>query len=194
MRKKRQYTEFAVEDADGFIWQGQHFGFDKVRHLFFSWVKVTADADKAYLRITLVDNRIIQLYFDSDVLLSASIPGRNEDIVNLKKLYLYLSVRSYEYRLSYYLQELQAKGYFTIDECRFYPDANIIRFREKVLPIASYEFLNCNGYIEIRKKNRTRWEMFTNGFSLHIPQFNTQTDPDVVFALLDKYFGLKWQS
>lgn len=192
MRKKRQYTQFVVEDADGFIWQGQRIGFDKIRHIFFSWVKVTADADKAYLRITLVDNRVIRLNFDNDILLSVSIPGRNEDIDNLKNLYLYLSTRSYEYRLSHYLQELQAKGYFTIDACRFYPDANIVRFREKVLPLASYEFLNYNGYIEIRKKNRTRWEIFTNGFSWHIPQFNTQTDPDVVFALLDKFFGLKW--
>lgn len=73
----------------------------------------------------------------------------------------------------------------------FYPHPLV--FKDKEFPIQSSSFLKGYGYIEMRPKdyglmNKVLREVtFTK-----IPQFNTQTDSDVIFYILDEYFGLKW--
>lgn len=201
MGQTKQYKQFQVVDPDGFLWKGEHLAFDSIRHLFFKWIKTiqrqnfvkVGEPEEAHILITLVDARTIHLSFDEQTILFGFNTDKKRDIDNLKQLYVYLLEKSFEHRLAFYLRELHEKGYFEYDDCRFYPKERIIFFGNIAFPLATSHFLKGNGYVELKKREMTFTDKVKSGLGL-APQFNTQTDPDVIFVLLDRLFGLRWKA
>lgn len=201
MKQKSQFKHFKFTDEDGFLWKEEYVGFDAIRHLFFSWVRTTqrdnfikvGEPEKARLIITLVDDRKIKITFNEATIFVGLNRNKKNEIESLKQLYYYLSQQSFEHRLAHYLRELEDNGYFEYDKCRFYPKKQVIVFRKKAFPLATYTLLRGKGYVEIRKKTWTFAEKIKREFAVtKLPHFETQTDTDVIYALLGKFFGIQW--
>lgn len=149
MGQSKEFKQFRIVDDDVFIWKGERLGFDAIRHLFFSWVKTTVrvnslkagEPEEAQLLITLVDGRIIHFHFDEQTILTGVYTDKKINIEKLKQLHVCLLRRSFEHRLAHYLRELEQKGYFEYDECRFYPKERTIFFRKKPFPLATHDFV-----------------------------------------------------
>ena len=199
--EKRQYEHFQAHPS-GFVWKGTNFRFDQIVGLFFTRVQTTQRlnfvkvgvANSAALSITVESGQKITLDFDEAGFFYGWNSDKTKDLSNLKDVYLYLAEHSFPHRLARYLKELEENGYFTHDECRFYPRDKIV-FRSKEFPLAATDFFRGYGYIEMRKRNFTMLDKIKREVSLtKIPQFNTQTNTDVIFHLLDKLFGLRWNN
>lgn len=197
--EKSQYNVFQVT-ADGFIHKGSSYRFDEITNLFFSRVMTTqrmnfvkvGEAESAYLHITLSSGKKIKLSFDESSLFMGLNFNKQKDIKNLIDLYAFLAEKTFANRVRPYLQQINERGYFEHDECRFYPRDKIV-FRNKEFPIRSSQFLKGYGYIELRPKDYGLVNKIMREISLtKLPQFSTQTDSDVIFYLLEKHFGLKW--
>lgn len=200
MGDKKLHKHFQLAD-DGFVWKGEHLGFDSIRHLAFALIQTTqrmnlikvAEPQEARLLITLTDGRTIFLSIDEQTILFGLNVDKKEDIQGLKELYLHLLRTSFHHRVEHYMRELGDKGYFTYDTCRFCPNERTIYFRNKAFPVDSNDFLRGNGYIEIKQKGMTSLDKVKKAlFTWEAPQFSTRTDPDVIFLLLDRLFGLRW--
>jgi hypothetical protein len=197
--EKKQSRKFQRTD-DGFVYKGTHHALSEIQHLFFNRVVTTqrmnfvkmGEAESALLLVTLRDGQKIKLSFDEAGLFMGFNSNKKDDIQFLIDLYLDFANKTFQQRAEQYLTQVQYTGYFVYDGCKFYPRDKIV-FKDKEFPIQSSSFLKSYGYIEMRPKdyglmNKVLREVtFTK-----IPQFNTQTDSDVIFYILDEHFGLKW--
>jgi hypothetical protein len=85
-----------------------------------------------------------------------------------------------------------AAGYWLYDECYFYPHKKVV-FRGRDFDAGKDSFLRSYGNIELRKKDYGVLDKLKREVSLtKIPQFSTLTDTDVIFHMLDKHMGLRW--
>ena len=202
MFSKRQYKLFQIED-NGFKYKDELYGFDDIKHLNFSLIHTThrvnlvkmGESDSSYLQIILNSGKKIKLSFDEYGMSMGFNRVSQTDIKNLTDLYMFLAKTTFQNRISKYINEISEKGYFLYDGCKFYPEERKIVFKNKEFFVAESSFLKGGGYIEMRKKNFRVIDKIAREVSLgKIPQFRTQTDPDVIFALLDHYFGLRWKT
>jgi hypothetical protein len=204
MGQRKRYEQFEILDNNTFRWKKERFGFDAIRHLMFGSIKTiqrqnfvkVGEPEEAHLFITLVDCREIHLYFDEQTIFFGSNTNKQQDIRNLEELYKHLLQLSYKYRRNHYLKELEEHGYFYYDECSFHPKEKTIIFRlNQEFPIATTNFIKSPYVIVLEEKRElTFWEKVKRELSLgKSPQFNIQTDPDVILALLEELFGLQWE-
>ena len=183
----RQYEQFQAHPR-GFFWKGANFGFDQIRHVFFSSMYDDEESrEAATLVITLDSGLKIPLTFDG----LRSYFSRH--IANLKHLHEFLSYQSFTYRLNRYLGEIGQHGFFTYDGCLFYPRTKIV-CGAKEIPVRAAKLRKGDGFVELRKKNRTFLDTLKHRLHLSpFPRFSTETDSDVIFHLLDKLFGQRWK-
>lgn len=181
-------------------YEDEYHGFDEIKHLFFRQVHIiqklnfstVGEADKSELVITLLNNKKLRISIDESGILFIN-KNKQAELSNLKDFYLCLAQQSFHIRLLHYRKEIEEKGYFEYDGCRFYPANRIILFRDIAFPRDTSEFLLGQGYIEMRKKHRTTWDKVKKGLSLtKLPRFCVNTDTDIIFFLLEKYFGMRW--
>jgi hypothetical protein len=199
--EKKQYKKFRIEN-DGLFWENKFYTFLEIKHIFLSRVSTTqkvnfmtvGTAESIAIRLTLSNNKKIVLSFDESGLFIGFNADKKEDIKNTLELYEFIAKKTFTQRLSQYTIQIEKKGYFEYDECRFYPAEAKIIFREQVFPIETSDFLKQYGYIVLTKKNLGIFDKIKLEMTLFtkIPQFNTQTDTDVIFTLLQHYFGLTW--
>ena len=193
-----RYNAFQIT-ADGFNYKGSSYLFDEISHLFFSHVLTTqrlnfvkvGQPESAYLHIILSSRKKLKLSFDEFSFWMGFNFNKKKDIKNLVHLYAFLAKKTFANRLEHYLRQISENGYFVYDNCRFYPNNKIV-FRKKEFPVKSSSFMKRCGYVGMRPKSgivdKIIWEMSI----INLPQFNTETDPDIIFHLLEKYLGLKW--
>jgi len=102
-----------------------------------------------------------------------------------------LKGRTYQQRLSYYLAELNDKRYFTYGGCQFHPFQKIV-FKGREFCLKATDFERCGTAVVMRPTHSSVFDRLKREFSFRTPpQFNTQTDSDVILQLLRQYFGLK---
>jgi hypothetical protein len=202
MFERSQYKKFSVEE-NGFNFKGEFHDFNNIAHIFFTRIHTTqsmnfvkvGEADSSYLHITLDSGKKIKLSFDEAGIFLGFNSNKQTDLKNLTDLYIFLSEKSFQKRISKHIKDIKDKGYFIYDECYFYPAQKKIVFRNKEFPVETSSFLKGYGYIELRKKDFGFLDKVKREVSLtKTPQFNTQTDTDVIFTLLDQYFGLRWKN
>lgn len=195
-----QYKAFHVTDT-GFSHKGSTYKFHEITDLFFSRVLTTqrlnfvkvGEGESAFLRVTTADGKVIKLSFDESSLFIGLNFSKKKDIENLITLYTFLANGTFSFRLEPYITQIEKFRYFTHDECQFFPRDRIV-FRGKSFPITSSQFLKGYGYIELRPKEDGIGNKIMREITLtKTRQFNTQTNTDVVFYLLENYFGLKWE-
>ncbi len=202
MFERCQYEKLQVEE-NGFSYEGEFHEFNDIAHIFFTRINTSqrlnfmkvGDVDSSYLYLTLVSGKKIKLSFDEAGIFIGFNSDKKTDLKNLTDIYLFLSEKSFKERMDRYIKEIETEGYFLYDKCRFYPSERKIIFRSKEYPIDSSSLLKGAGYIELRKKEFGFLDKLKREVSLtKTPQFNTQTDSDVIFSLLDHYFKLRWKN
>ena len=186
---------------NGFIWKGDEIQFNRVTHLQFqriataqyrNFVKV-GEPTQATLVITIDSGEEITVSIDEGGFLFGWNSNKSSEIQSLTDFYLYLAENSFRLRLGRYLDEVNAKGYFTYDECQFYPRQKIV-FRGEEFPLGSSDFVRSPGYVELKHKFESPGDKIKRAFSFgKPPQFNTQTNTDVIFCLLENLFDLRWE-
>jgi len=157
-----------------------------------NFVKV-GEPETTGLSLTMTDRAEIEVVFDERSIFIGWNKNRKSDIENLIDVYIYLSQMTFSSRLSYYEEQVQRQSYFKLDDCRFYPPDRVM-FRNQEFLVSTTRFLKSYGVIELRKKDfrwvdRLKRELPFN----KLPHFITLTDTDVVFYMLEKYFGLTWK-
>ncbi len=199
---KGQYKKFQVE-ANGFRYKGEFYKFDDIANIFFTRIHTTqrmnfmkvGEADSSYLYLTLDSGKKIKLSFDEAGIFLGFNSNKQTDLKNLTDLYIFLCEKTFQKRIAKYIKEVENQGFFVYDECKFYPSKRKIVFRNKEFPVDSSSFLKGYGYIELRKKEFGFLDKVKYKVSLtKTPQFNTQTDTDAIFSLLDHYFNLRWKN
>lgn len=202
MFEKSQYKKFSVEE-NGFSFKGDFHEFKHIAHIFFTRIHTTqrmnfvkvGEVDSAYLHLTLISGKIIKLSFDEAGIFIGFNSNKQTDLKNLTDLYIFLSEKSFQTRILKYIKNINYKGYFIYDNCYFYPSQKKIVFKNKEFPIESSTFHKYYSCVEMRKKDFGFIDKVKREVSLmKPPQFNTQTDSDVIFTLLDQYFGLRWKN
>ncbi len=202
MFEKSQYKKFQVEE-NGFSYKGEFHEFNDISHIFFTRIHTTqrlnfmevGEADSSYLYLTLDSGKKIKLSFDEAGIFIGFNSDKKTHLKNLTDIYVFLSKKSFQKRIGEYIKEIEKREYFVYDKCKFYPSKRKIVYRSKEFSIDSSSFLKGYGYIELRKKNFGFLDKIKREISLaKTPQFNTQTDTDVIFSLLDQYFKLRWKN
>lgn len=183
-----------------FTWKGQRYDVGGIKHIGFyrsvtthktNFVE-TGKTEKAILSLTLNNGRKVTLSFDEEGIFWNK--NRAQEIQNLAEFYGYLSHITFDRRVKFYEEQIARNGYWTYDECHFYPRKKVV-FRGKDFDVSSSSFLRSYGCIEMRKKNFGMLDKIKREVSItKIPQFSTTTDTDVIFHLLEKHMGLRWKS
>lgn len=183
-----------------FTWKGQRYDIGGIKHIGFyrsvtthktNFVE-TGKTEKAILSLTLNNGQMVKLSFDEEGIFWNK--NMVQEIQNLAEFYGYLSHITFDRRVKFYEEQIARNGYWTYDECHFYPRKKVV-FRGKDFDVSSSSFLRSYGCIEMRKKDFGMLDKIKREVSVtKIPQFSTVTDTDVIFHLLEKHMGLRWES
>lgn len=195
--EEKQYDDFQV-DEDSLTYKGKRHVFSEITHLHFSRLvtKFTTTIPHAEhnrvnefaLEINLSDGTSIVLEFAEKY--ASMMKDKVED---LTAVYQFLSQKTFAQRLQFYMEKVTERGYFMYGGCKFYPKEQKIVFKKKEFPIKSSKLMKGAGYVELRPEPFTMLERIKRQTLSDIPQFSLWRDTDVIFYILEKSFGLKWE-
>ena len=183
-----------------FTWKNRAFDINTINHIGFCRTVTThktnfvetGKTEKAILTLTLNNNQAVSISIDEQGVLWKK--NRAQQIQALADFYGYLMHVTFDRRLKFYEDQIDRNGYWLYDECNFYPHKKVV-FRGRDFDVGTNQFLRSYGNIELRKKDYGVLDKLKREVSLtKIPQFSTLTDTDVVFHMLDKHMGLRWNS
>lgn len=183
-----------------FSWKGRAYDINAINHIGFYRAITTHKTN--FVETGKTEKAILTLTFNSGQTLNISIDeqgiffnkNRTQQIGTLADFYGFLLHVTFERRVKFYEEQIERNGYFVYDECYFYPHKKVV-FRGRDFDVNTSSFLRSYGCIEMRKKDYGVLDKIKRELSLtKIPQFNTLTDTDVIFHLLDKHMGLRWKS
>jgi hypothetical protein len=183
-----------------FSWKGRVYDINAISHIGFYRAITTHKTNFAETGKT--EKAVLTLTFNSGQTLNISIDeqgvffnkNRTQQIGTLADFYGFLLHVTFERRVKFYEEQIERNGYFVYDECYFYPHKKVV-FRGRDFDVNTSSFLRSYGSIEMRKKDYGVLDKIKREVSLtKTPQFNTLTDTDVIFHLLDKHMGLRWKS
>jgi hypothetical protein len=186
----------------GLSYKWSSYRFEEISHLVFTHSSTTinvnfvkrGDLDRVQLSIILTNGEKIEISFnEANTWADVSFAKKKTiEINSLVDLYVSVAKTTFVNRLQYYLRQLDERGYFLYEDCRFYPGDRIV-FRNKDFHLRSTKFLKGYGRIEMYPKEETILGKINRTWVITLPPlFKTEIDPDVISYLLEKYFGLKW--
>lgn len=146
------------------------------------------------LKIILDDDETLHLeVYDTSGIVPAFNRDRTADLLKIADFYKQLSVATFQKRISPLLASIKEKGEFSFGGCRFVPPDGII-YKDQTFARNQTNFLRHYTFIEVQKKDAN----FREKVMRHVPftnsaRFATDWDSDVIFALLDRFFGLRWK-
>jgi len=194
---KESVDEFLLT-ADGFEYKGAQHAYDEIAEIFFQRVKTSQQlnfkeigvADSAYLKLALKNHKEIELSVDESGLFMGFNKNKYAELGYLAGVYQRLSKLSFQSRVEQYVSQLESTGHFTYSKCLFNPQRQSITTKGTEYSVAACRLLKHNGYIVIERSNPSAMDKLKAIWEP--PQFNTQTNTDVIFALLKHYFNLSW--
>lgn len=181
-----------------FSWKNNTYDIATIKHIGFyraltthktNFVE-TGKTERAHLTLTFDNGQAVKISIDEQGFLWNK--SLTKQIQTLAEFYGYLLHVTFDKRLKYYEDQLARNGYWIYDECYFYPRKKIV-FRGKEFDMSATSLMKGYGYVELRKKDYGFLDKLKREVSItKIPQFNTLTDTDVIFQMLEKHMGLKW--
>lgn len=194
-----KFKDFSLS-GNTFSYKGKAYDVNGINHIGFyraitthktNFVE-TGKTEKVILTLAFAGGQALNIAIDEQgVLFNKS---RSQQIQTVADFYSYLSRMTFDRRVRHYESQIERNGYFVYDECYFYPNSRV-EFRGRSFDVNSTSFLRSYGVIEMRKKDFGFLDRVKREVSItKIPQFNTATDTDVLFHLLEKHFGLTWGS
>jgi len=194
-----KFKDFSLQ-GHSFSYKGKAYDINGINHIGFYRAVTTHKTN--FVETGKTEKVILTLTFSGGQNLNISIDeqgvffnkSRSQQIQSVADFYSYLSRVTFDRRVRSYESQIENNGYFVYDECYFYPKSRVV-FRGRGFDIASTSFLRSYGVVEMRKKDFGFLDKIKREVSLtKIPQFNTATDTDVIFHLLEEHFGLTWGS
>jgi|ERR1039458_569785 hypothetical protein len=186
--------------GNSFSWKSRTYDINTINHIGFyrsitthktNFVE-TGKTEKAILTLTPSNGQTVNISIDEQGFLWNK--NRAQQIQTLADFYGYLTHVTFDRRLRFYEDQIERNGYWLYDECYFYPHKKVV-FRGRDFDVQSSTFLRSYGSIELRKKDYGLLDKLKREVSLtKTPQFSTLTDTDVIFHILDKHMGLRWDN
>jgi hypothetical protein len=186
--------------SDGFSYKNVEYSFDDIRSLLFhksrttqrmNFVKV-ASADEAILLVGLENDKLIKLSFDETGVFFGFNRDRYNEIESLEQLYLVLAEKTFAKRMAIYTDKIETKGFFKYGGCTFSPQDQTIKYKKKTFQVKNTRFLRGPGYVLLKSKDYGIFDKIKQEVTLGSPpQFTTIMDTDVIYTLLEHYFGLR---
>jgi hypothetical protein len=185
-------------DADGFNFRGDHYLFSDIAHIRFARMNVTTymvpvklgTEGSACLLLELRSGEQIKLVEKPGWFLTSNQTRLN----GIVDLFSYLAQATFKSRLADYLSAAEQRGYFVYSGYKFYPTRKVIASEGREFTSENTDFMQAYNYIELRPKNygvlhRLKREL---SWSSKITAVDTLTDTDVIFAILDHFYDLRW--
>jgi hypothetical protein len=200
--RNKLYAKFKDFNLSGnsFTWNNRTYDINAINHIGFyraitthktNFVE-TGKTEKAILTLTLSNGQTVNMSIDEQGIFWNK--NRAQQIQSLADFYGYLMHVTFDRRLKFYEDQITQNGYWRYDECYFYPRKKIV-FRGRNFDVGTDSFLRSYGNIELRKKDYGILDKLKREVSLtKTPQFSTLTDTDVIFHMLDKHMGLRWNT
>jgi hypothetical protein len=201
----KSLDKFSLE-ADVFSYGTHQYSFDDIEHILFYRQVIDKSINAIPFRTT--DTTYLQLYLGSKGALPIAVTihrpfvmnllvNKKKELDKLFEIYSFLSEKTFNRRLSIYGQQIEEKGCFEYDDCFFYIKEGKVVVKNVEFPVESTSFTKTPFYISLKNKNEKKGLMdrlknrytIANDFGFH-----TSTDTDVIFTLLDHYFGLRWKN
>lgn len=192
-----KFKDFSLT-GNSFSWKNRAYDVNTINHIgFYRAVTThktnfieTGKTEKAILTLTLSDGQTINISIDEQGIFWRG--NYAQKIRTLADFYGYLMHVTFDRRLKFYEDQIERNGYWLYDECYFYPNKKVV-FRGRDFDVGTDSFLRSYGNIELRKKDYGLLDKLKREVSLtKTPQFNTLTDTDVIFHMLEKHMGLRW--
>jgi len=198
MLEGNQYKKFRIE-GDAIHWKQKVFPIEDIAHLAYERLLTTqkmnlvkvGEAHSSNLTVTMQSGEKISLSFDESTIIVGLSLDKSTDLRNLDEAYLFLSKATFQQRISAYISQISKQGYFHYENFRFYPKDKIVTRGGKEFRLTESDFYRGPGFVEIRKQNPGIWDGILRGI-VGPTRFYTETDLDVILALLKQYFGLTW--
>ena len=184
---------------DGFAFRGRQYLDNDVAHISLDLVHAdvragfvsTGGVDLARLEIRLADGENITVTSKSGFApLALYFRDKPEERMGVRQAYETLAARTFKTRLNPFIEQVQRLGYFEYNKARFYPDGRLF-IKGKQLNAADIQWSRTATYVYANPKKPTLADKLTKGWDGG-PHFYVDTDHDVLFFLLHKFFGIKW--
>lgn len=195
----KKFKDFNLS-GNTFSWKGLAYDINAIKHIGFYRAITTHKTN--FMETGKTEKAILMLTFNSGQTLDISIDekgiffnkNRTQQIGTLADFYGFLLRVTFERRVKFYEEQIERNGYFVYDECYVYPHKKVV-FRGRDFDVNTSSFLRSYGCIEMRMKDYGVFDKIKREASrAKVSQFNTLTDTDVIFYLLDKHMGLRWKS
>lgn len=195
--EEKQYKDFQM-DEDSITYKGKRHSFSEITHLHFTRVVTRYTTTFLYAEFNRSNEFTLYIYLSDGSTITLGFAEKyasmmKENIEYLSSIYQFLSQKTFAQRLQFYMGKVTERGYFMYGGCKFYPKEQKIIFKKKEFPIKSSALMRGAGFVELRPEPFTMLERIKRQTVSDIPQFLLWRDIDVIFHILDKSFGLKWE-
>ena len=200
MPKDRALERFKIVDETEFTWKNRIYKIDQIEHLSFDWINTTervygakaGEYQQVCLHIGLLNNQKLDMRItEKRSFMAMSIPGlkhdKKESIEEMKGLYRRLLQLSFESRLSNYLRSIDVDGFMRYGKCRFSPKEKTICFKNRKFVAAETKFTKTGTFIKMEPTSLRGFKKIAK-----TAVFDSSKDTDILFAVLDKWFGIRW--
>ena len=200
MRRERALERFKIVDGPEFIWKNRRYKVDQIKHLSFDWINTTervygakaGEYQQVCLHIGLLNNQKIDIRVtEKPSFMGMSILGlkneKKESIEEMKGLYGQLLRLSFESRLSNYLRTIETDGFMTYGKCRFWPKEKTIYYKNRAFVVAETKITKIQRFIKMEPTTSSGLKGVRK-----TAVFDSSKDPDILFAVLDKWFDIRW--
>ena len=196
MTKNADLADLMLE-ADSFRYKGATYPLSEIAHLRFARMNLTTYMVPVKLGTEGSAALIIEL-MSGEQLKFVEKPGwfltsAQQKIDGIVDLYVHLSQATFQARLAKYLSAADQRGYFVYSGYKFFPTRRVIALEEREFTSENTNFMRAYNYIELRSKNfgllhKLKRELWSSKFNA----VDTLTDTDVIFSILDHFYGLRW--
>ena len=196
-----RYDNLVVEPGH-FCHNGRQFDFSDVRRLEFNWVvhtkggvgqnqDMTLEFDIASTgqHVILKTNKLVFFAYH----MFFSLKQKHRDLFSI---YSYLAAVTFPSRLATYLEELDSRGHYTFDQCRFYADGRAVR-GDLVLGLreAGVEVSRSYGQFHITRAKPQASTVLARMLGRCHDRIDVGhlVDKDVFYSLLEDVFGISFE-
>ena len=187
--------------SGGFQCKGVHHPFADIAHLRFARTKTTIHAGLPVEMTKIGSDESVGLMIflrsGEDIKVTEK-PGwffssKEENIHGIIDIYAKLSQATFSPRLASYIEDAKTHGYFVYNGYRFFLSRRIIASVDQEFTLENTDFFRSYSYIELRPKNSNLAQKLKRHLGASKPNMvDTLTDTDVIFTILTKFYGLRW--
>lgn len=196
MTKNADLADLRIE-VDSLRYKGAPYPFSEIAHLRFARMNLTTYMVPVKLGTEGSAALIIE-FMSGEQIKFVEKPGwfltsEQQKIDGIVDLYIHLSKATFQARLDKYLSAANQRGYFVYSGYKFFPSRRVIAIEGREFTSENTDFMRAYNYIELRPKNfgllhKLKRELWSSKFDA----VDTLTDTDVIFAIFDQFYGLRW--